>query len=115
LLDAPCSGSGTENVFENNFSEELIKRSRKAQENLLMKALNILKTGGEMIYSTCSILKKENEEIIEKALESNKIEIIPIKLDSPIPLLPVTVSGTICVCPTELYEGFFVAKLKKVK
>lgn len=44
-----------------------------------------------------------------KALESNKIEIIPIKLDSPIPLLPVTVSGTICVCPTELYEGFFVA------
>lgn len=39
--------------FENNFSEELIKRSRKAQENLLMKALNILKTGGEMIYSTC--------------------------------------------------------------
>ena len=52
---------------------------------------------------------------IQKALESNKIEIIPIKLDSPIPLLPVTVSGTICVCPTELYEGFFVAKLKKVK
>ena len=115
LLDAPCSGSGTENVFENNFSEELIKRSCKAQENLLRKALNILKPGGEMIYSTCSILKKENEEIIEKALESNKIEIIPIKLDSPIPLLPVTVSGTICVCPTELYEGFFVAKLKKVK
>lgn len=60
-------------------------------------------------------MKKENEEIIEKALESNKIEIIPIKLDSPIPLLSVTVSGTICVCPTELYEGFFVAKLKKVK
>ena len=89
LLDAPCSGSGTENVFENNFSEELIKRSRKAQENLLMKALNILKTGGEMIYSTCSILKKENEEIIEKALESNKIEIIPIK---SLPLITPTAS-----------------------
>ena len=115
LLDAPCSGSGTKNVFENNFSEELIKRSCKAQENLLRKALNILKPGGEMIYSTCSILKKENEEIIGKVLKNNKIEIVPIKLDEQIPLLPVTVSGTICVCPTELYEGFFVAKLKKVK
>lgn len=115
LLDAPCSGSGTENVFENNFSEELIKRSCKAQENLLRKALNILKPGGEMIYSTCSILKKENEEIIEKVLKNNEIEIVPIKLDEQIPLLPVTVSGTICVYPTELYEGFFVAKLKKVK
>lgn len=115
LLDAPCSGSGTENVFENNFSEELIKRSCKAQENLLRKALNILKPGGEMIYSTCSILKKENEEIIGKVLKNNEIEIVPIKLDEQIPLLPVTVSGTICVCPTELYEGFFVAKLKKVK
>ncbi len=115
LLDAPCSGSGTENVFENKFSEELIKRSCKAQENLLRKALNILKPGGEMIYSTCSILKKENEEIIGKVLKNNKIEIVPIKLDEQIPLLPVTVSGTICVCPTELYEGFFVAKLKKVK
>ena len=115
LLDAPCSGSGTKNVFENNFSEELIKRSCKAQENLLRKALNILKPGGEMIYSTCSILKKENEEIIVKVLKNNKIEIVPIKLDEQIPLLPVTVSGTICVCPTELYEGFFVAKLKKVK
>ena len=68
-----------------------------------------------MIYSTCSILKKENEEIIGKVLKNNKIEIVPIKLDEQIPLLPVTVSGTICVCPTELYEGFFVAKLKKVK
>lgn len=115
LLDAPCSGSGTENVFENKFSEELIKRSCKAQENLLRKALNILKPGGEMIYSTCSILKKENEEIIGKVLKNNEIEIVPIKLDEQIPLLPVTVSGTICVCPTELYEGFFVAKLKKVK
>ena len=115
LLDAPCSGSGTKNVFENNFSEELIKRSCKAQENLLRKALNILKPGGEMIYSTCSILKKENEEIIGKVLKNNKIEIVPIKLDEQIPLLPVTVSGTICVCTTELYEGFFVAKLKKVK
>ena len=32
-----------------------------------------------------------------------------------IPLLPTTIEGTICVCPNELYEGFFVAKLRKIK
>ena len=60
LLDAPCSGSGTENVFSEKFTEELINRSIKTQEELLVKALSILKSGGEMVYSTCSILKDEN-------------------------------------------------------
>jgi hypothetical protein len=30
-----------------------------------------------------------------------------------IPLLPVNIKGTVCVCPSELYEGFFIAKLRK--
>ena len=70
LLDAPCSGSGTENVFKKNFTKELIEKSSKTQEILLRKALKILKPGGEMIYSTCSILKDENENILEKVLKS---------------------------------------------
>ena len=115
LLDAPCSGSGTENVFDDRFSKELIQRSCKTQETLLKKAINILKPGGEIIYSTCSILKQENEEILNKVLRKGKIEIVPIKLDREIPTLPAKVEGTICVLPTELYEGFFVAKIKKIK
>ena len=43
LLDAPCSGSGTENVFKNNFTIDLVQKSKKTQENLLRKALKILK------------------------------------------------------------------------
>ena len=113
LLDAPCSGSGTKNVFDDRFSKELIQKSCKTQETLLKKAINILKPGGEMIYSTCSILKQENEEILNKVLRKGKIEIVPIKLDKEIPTLPAKVEGTICVLPTELYEGFFVAKIKK--
>ena len=115
LLDAPCSGSGTENIFDKNFSKELIDRSAKVQEELLRKALNILKPGGEMIYSTCSILVKENEEVLKKVLAISKTEIVPIKLNSSIkiPTLPVHINGTLCVCPTELYEGFFLAKLKR--
>ena len=113
LLDAPCSGSGTMRIFDKNFNEELIKRSSKIQEELLKKALKILKLGGEMVYSTCSILKQENEEILEKVLTKANAEIEPINLTENIATLPNNIEGTITVCPTENYEGFFVAKIRK--
>lgn len=111
LLDAPCSGSGTENVFNSNFTEELIKRSCKTQEELLTKALSILKHGGEMVYSTCSILKEENEEILNKVLKKFKAQIVPIQIPKEIPILPTSIDGVATICPTKLYEGFFVAKI----
>lgn len=82
LLDAPCTGSGTENIFTEKFTEELIDRSVKTQEELLKKAIQILKLNGEIIYSTCSILKEENEEIISKILEKGIAEIMPIDEES---------------------------------
>ena len=113
LLDAPCSGSGTENVFTPNFSENLIQKSSKVQEELLTKALTILKPGGEMVYSTCSILKEENEDILKKVLKKFKAQIIPINVPQNIPVLPTTIDGALCVCPTKYYEGFFVVKILK--
>lgn len=114
LLDAPCSGSGTDNVKQTNFTKELIEKSIKAQEQLLDKALKILKSGKTMVYSTCSILKEENEEILNKVLKKHKASIQPIENLLDIPQLPVTIKGTLCVKPTALYEGFFVAKIKKM-
>ena len=113
LLDAPCSGSGTENVFSEKFTEELINRSIKTQEELLVKALRILKSGGEMVYSTCSILKDENENVLKNVLKKFNVEIVPIEKIENIPCLPVIIDGTLCVCPSDLYEGFFVAKIRK--
>lgn len=119
LLDAPCSGSGTftNNEFT-NFSEELVTRSTKFQKSLLSEAIKHLKVGGELTYSTCSILKEENESIIENVLKNNpNLELIPLDLTNyqDIPKLPTTIDGTLCVLPTKYYEGFFVAKIKKVK
>ena len=119
LLDAPCSGSGTLNFndkdLQTKFTKDLVNRSIKTQKELLQKAVKILKKGGELVYSTCSILKEENEKNLEQLIKNNKLELIPINKDlfAEIPLLPVTLEGTICVCPNELYEGFFVAKLRK--
>ena len=121
LLDAPCSGSGTINLndinLEKTFTKELIDRSIKTQKELIRKAVKILKVNGELVYSTCSVLKEENEKVVEEILKMGNIEIVPIneKEFKDIPLLPVSVKGTMCVCPTKLYEGFFVAKLKKIR
>ncbi len=119
LLDSPCSGSGTLLLSKPEttraFSQALVKNSALLQKALLQKALTVLKTGGEMVYSTCSILQAENEEVIRTALKSRKAELVPITLPNDLPLLPTAISGCICVKPTELYEGFFMAKLRKVK
>lgn len=119
LLDSPCSGSGTLNLEDKNlekyFTPKLVEKSVKSQVALLRKAIKILKPGGTMVYSTCSILVKENEEVLKSAISENIAEIIPIEFEGKeeIPCLPVKINGTMCVCPSEYYEGFFVAKIRK--
>ena len=120
LLDAPCSGSGTINIndikLEKTFTEELINKSIKSQKTLIRKAIEILKKGSELVYSTCSILQEENEDIINEILKTKKVEIVEIKFlgMEELPKLPSKIKGTLCVMPNEEYEGFFVAKLKKL-
>ena len=125
LVDAPCSGSGTlrtrDPKLHARFTEALVQKSVKAQKALLTKALELLKPGGEMVYSTCSVLACENEDVVRACLKAvgkrGVFEIEPIELPGAgdLPLLPVTLEGALCVCPTELYEGFFVAKIKRVR
>lgn len=119
LLDAPCSGSGTLDYNDANvekyFTEQLIERSSKTQKTLLSKAIKLLKPGHEMVYSTCSILDCENEDVVSSVIKNGNIEIVPINFEGmeELPILPTKIFGTLCVKPTELYEGFFVAKIRK--
>lgn len=120
LLDAPCSGSGTillnnERTYK-NFSESLVEKTIKSQKDLLKKAIKILKPGHELVYSTCSILKQENENIIKEIIEKGQAEVMPINEEKlkDIPKLKSNIDGTLTVCPNEYYEGFFVAKLRKL-
>lgn len=119
LLDAPCSGSGTLNINDSNmskyFTQKLVDKSKSAQIQMLKKALKILKAGGQMVYSTCSILSCENEEIVKEALKGVNAEIVPINFEGieQLPVLPSRLQGTICVAPNELYEGFYIAKIQK--
>ena len=116
LLDAPCSGSGTLDLNNDRtfkyFTEKLIKKSSETQFELLKKALMILKPGKTMIYSTCSIVSIENEDVVSKVMKQFNCEIVPINVEG-IELLPTKIEGTMVVCPNELYEGFYIAKIKK--
>ena len=68
-----------------------------------------------MVYSTCSILSPENEDIIKSVLKDGKCEIVPIIFSGieEIPILPTSIDGTLYIMPNEFYEGFFVAKIRK--
>lgn len=117
LLDAPCSGSGTVQInnLKNNqhFDQQTLDKICKTQYELLKKATKLINKGDEIIYSTCSILKEENENIISKILSEENLELVPIKFNE-IPLLKTTLDGVICICPNKEFEGFFVAKLMKI-
>lgn len=125
LVDAPCSGSGTLLLSHpkelDRFTDHLLQKSKRSQRALLEKGLSLMRPGGTLVYSTCSILKQENEEIVEAALDkanrkgSYELAAISLSHQDEIPQLPTTLEGTICVCPDELYEGFFVAQIKRVK
>ncbi len=121
LLDAPCTGSGTiliaEGEPERRMTPDWVAKTASTQKAMLKKALTLLSAGHEMVYSTCSILREENEEVLKAVLPGMKAEIVPIEHPflAHAPLLPVTIPGVVCVRPTELFEGFFVAKIRKKK
>lgn len=124
LLDAPCSGSGT--LYAHNpkvakhFTRALIDKCCKSQKALLAKALKVLKPGGILVYSTCSILEDENEDIVRAALKAASkhasYKVLPIKLEGAqdIPLLSSTLEDSLTVCPTAEYEGFFMVKIQRL-
>ena len=118
LLDAPCSGSGTLLLNDPTglraFSEKLVRNSAALQTQLLRKALKMLKKGGTLVYSTCSVLEAENEAVVRSALKGSSARLEPIDLPGldTLPTLPVSLESTLCVRPTERYEGFFIAKIR---
>lgn len=117
MLDAPCSGSGTVLLNEESkqvFNQKVIDKCQKRQISLLKKGLSMLNKNGVLVYSTCSILKEENEQVL-KACLNNNFELLPIDKEKyDLPYLP-SLENTITIAPTELYEGFFVAKIRRIK
>lgn len=115
LLDAPCSGTGTirSNPEIRYFlkPEDFEKLSSK-QLKILLNASKTLKSGGRLIYSTCSLETEENEAVIEKFLrENSKYKLEKVKLAEKFQ----TEKGFVRTFPhTDRMDGFFIAQLRKI-
>ncbi|XP_077301393.1 uncharacterized protein LOC143921964 [Arctopsyche grandis] len=75
LLDAPCSGTGViakDSSVKTSKTFEDLKKTVKLQRKLIIKAFDMLKSGGYMVYSTCSVLIEENEGVVDFLLTSRK-------------------------------------------
>ena len=117
LVDVPCSGYGVirkkpEILYSKN--KENIEELAKLQLEILNSAADILKDGGELIYSTCTITDEENTNNIEKFLEERK-EFKVEKLYIPKNVLgDYDKLGGFCInYKEEIMDNFYIIKLKK--
>ena len=101
LCDVPCSGLGVigkkPEIKYKTLNE--ISRLPDLQYKILSTCANYVKPGGVLIYSTCTLNKKENEEITEKFLDTNKC-------------FEQTYSHTFFPFERNI-DGFFLAKMKR--
>ena len=117
LVDVPCSGYGVirkkpEILYSKN--KENVEELAKLQLEILNSAADILKDGGELIYSTCTITDEENTNNIEKFLEERK-EFKVEKLHIPESVLgDYDKLGGFCInYKEEIMDNFYIIKLKK--
>ena len=142
LLDAPCTGTGTFRTGDERatkrMTEALLAKVTRSQRALLDRALTVLKPGGTLVYATCSILPQENNEQIAYALKRHRdCKLVPLfggasaqgdesaplspgvqaivdaVQEGAIPALPTAFKETLTVCPSKLFEGFYLALIKK--
>ncbi|KAJ8731351.1 hypothetical protein PYW07_004515 [Mythimna separata] len=69
LLDGPCSGLGQRPQLINKMTPKMIGSYKFVQRKLLAEAVKVLKVGGKLVYSTCTITVEENEGMVAWALE----------------------------------------------
>lgn len=124
LLDAPCSGEGNvrnqEDLLEGAEQHEIDKIS-DLQEKLLEKAFRVCKSGGTIVYSTCTFAPEENELIVSKFLDKGELINPEFKFNHSPGItewkdksLDDELKKCVRVYPHQLDSGgIFVAKFKK--
>ena len=103
LIDAPCSGLG---VLRRNpdtkwkLTPEFLDQIRQTQAQILEQYSQLVKDGGQLVYATCSVLPSENQQQVQRFLQSEAGKRFALIEEHPI-------------SATEGYDGFYMAKLVK--
>ncbi len=127
LLDAPCSGEGTIRSSPKTllmWNLKGINKLSRLQKKLASSALSILKTGGEMIYSTCTHAPEENEEVVDYLIKNFNVKVeqihLPIKCRQGLTRWENETYSPEIEKSCRIYpqdnntEGFFLAKIRKL-
>ncbi|MFQ3576525.1 MAG: hypothetical protein SNJ77_08825 [Cytophagales bacterium] len=115
LVDAPCSGEG---LFRkdpdalNEWSEENVLMCQKRQKRIVEDIWPCVSEGGYLIYSTCTLNTKENEENIQWFKNELNAEVISIPVEASWNMID-TGFGIKCFPGKQYGEGFFISLLKK--
>lgn len=114
LIDAPCSSDGRINLSDERtykwYSGEKSNSKSLIQYELLEQARKMLKDGGKIVYSTCSVSRRENEDVVQKFLKTHPEFTL---LFSPIAPDYTLENNMNRWYPSDTMEGFFVAILEK--
>lgn len=129
LLDAPCSGEGMMTIGNDkdfsSWSVAHIKRLQQLQKKLIVQAWKLLKPGGTLVYSTCTMAPEENEAVVDYLLRHNDdVEVRQFKIDlkNKVPSVlewngkkfDERLKFSLRLIPSPEVEAFFVCKLTKL-
>ena len=120
LVDAPCSGTGVMNEkpdVKYRVTEEGVQALCRTQKDILDAVAPMVKVGGTLVYSTCSILPQENEEQIRAFLERHpEYEIQPMGAELPEKLAAhENAFGLQMFAHRDGTDGFYVCRMRRVK
>jgi 16S rRNA C967 or C1407 C5-methylase (RsmB/RsmF family)/NOL1/NOP2/fmu family ribosome biogenesis protein len=121
VIDAPCSGSGLfrrEPDAINEWSLDNVALCSARQRRILNDVLPSLKSGGMLVYSTCSYSQEEDEDVVDELVMENKLESIPLETGEEWNIVrsvsPLTKSFCYRFYPDQIKgEGFFIACFRK--
>lgn len=118
LLDAPCTGSGTWGRHPESkwrCTPEQIQDNSKLQKQLLERAVTMLKPGGTLAYSTCSLFRDENEKVVADVLAKHP-EMVELPVERTAKFMQKGKPyGTTIMPALPWVDGFYIALLSKRK